>query len=204
MGSLKVRVFIDIHCFLFIVVELLKTLFVDLQETNEKAISPAIDLAYMALLNEKEEEETIQDTGSSKEEKETTETTETTDTTSAMEEVEEDKKTFVDTVMEDVPSSEANSINQADKTRRSSDIEYEFAHANFTSNVIPSPSSPPPSYEDIAPEAANSTFETEIKKDIERPKFKERPSVDNMMFGRQQDVTGKEKKKEKGTDIMIF
>ncbi|KAI8057395.1 hypothetical protein BDF21DRAFT_440923 [Thamnidium elegans] len=37
-------------------VELLKGLFIKLQETNEKAISPEYDLAYMALLNEKDDD----------------------------------------------------------------------------------------------------------------------------------------------------
>ncbi|KAI7888447.1 uncharacterized protein EV154DRAFT_425602 [Mucor mucedo] len=39
-------------------VELLKELFIKLQETHERAISPEYELAYMALLNEKDEDST--------------------------------------------------------------------------------------------------------------------------------------------------
>ncbi|CAO3672854.1 unnamed protein product [Rhizopus stolonifer] len=109
-------------------VELLKTLFVSLQNTTEKAISPEYDLAYMALLNEKDQHE------------------------------EEDNKTLKD----------------------SEDMDYETTD-NFSalSNL---PMDAPPSYEEVVknPEVI------EEKKSL---KPKERPSVDTMMFGKQQDVT---------------
>ncbi|KAI9342437.1 hypothetical protein BD770DRAFT_329830 [Pilaira anomala] len=118
-------------------VELLKRLFIDLQETQEKAISPEYDLAYMALLNEKDDD---------------------------------DNNTATDVLPEEPSASSS------------------------TQNVIfdiQPPNSPPPSYEDVVPDADEKLhFEDDIKKPMmDVPKVKERPSVDTMMFGKQQDVT---------------
>ncbi|KAI9245928.1 hypothetical protein EDC94DRAFT_529888 [Helicostylum pulchrum] len=120
-------------------VELLKGLFIKLQETNEKAISPEYDLAYMALLNEKDE---------------------------------------------DIAGAEIN-VEKANE-----EVEFEFRRTSFTNEIAP-PNSPPPSYHDIVPTTSEKIhFEDNLKEPIaEAPKTKERPSVDTMMFGKQQDVT---------------
>ncbi|KAI9248622.1 hypothetical protein BY458DRAFT_445771 [Sporodiniella umbellata] len=109
-------------------VELLKALFVNLQNTKEKAISPEYDLAYMALLNEKDQSE------------------------------EEDNKTLQD--------SEDMDCRMEESTVELSDI----------------PSEAPPSYED-------TINDVEVTQKKPPSKTKERPSVDAMMFGKQQDVT---------------
>lgn len=194
-------------------VELLEALFVNLQETNEKAISPEVELAYMALLNVKDEEDTPTETGKdnksvdAKKEEEvvTTEnaTAENTTTKDAMIEdatakedtAEENKMDIVNTEVEqadavDVEMKESSpapedSINQGNISTSDADIDNEFTHAD---TIPPPPKSPPPAYEDIASNS-NQVQPQDEKKPVEPFKVNQRPSVDTMMFGKQQDVT---------------
>ncbi|KAG1179576.1 hypothetical protein G6F71_000942 [Rhizopus microsporus] len=116
-------------------VELLKTLFVNLQYTSERAISPEYDLAYMALLNERDQQG--DDTNS-------------TDT---------DKEAI---------------------TKDTEEVEYE---ATDNASLSSTPADAPPSYDEVV----NKTDVIMEEKTPTKPK--ERPSVDAMMFGKQQDVT---------------
>ncbi|KAI7905711.1 uncharacterized protein BX663DRAFT_500635 [Cokeromyces recurvatus] len=108
-------------------VNLLKELFLNLQQSQEKAISPQYDLAYMALLNKKEDDEDV-----------------------------------------DVPDTNEKNTMSLQKTALESE----------SSNTI-RPHSPPPSYDELDDERQGSS----------KGVIKERPSVDTMMFGKQQDVT---------------
>ncbi|KAI8982326.1 hypothetical protein BDF20DRAFT_817902 [Mycotypha africana] len=108
-------------------VGLLRELFLNLQHTNEKAISPQYDLAYMALLNEKEEEEQKQQ------------------------------------------------LQQPEQLQQSTPIMDERL-----------PDELPPSYEESEANRSVSVSElTATTKEVKKVK----PSVDSMLFGRQQDVT---------------
>ena len=116
-----------------VVVELLKTLFVSLQCTTEKAISPEYDLAYMALLNEKDQQQQEEDTTT---------------------------------------------------LRDPEEMEYEVGdNSSISSNT---PADAPPAYEEVMKKEQEQI--EEVEKLPNKPK--ERPSVDAMMFGKQQDVTG--------------
>lgn len=113
-------------------VELLKTLFVSLQCTTEKAISPEYDLAYMALLNEKDQQQQEEDTTT---------------------------------------------------LRDPEEMEYEVGdNSSISSNT---PADAPPAYEEVMKKEQEQI--EEVEKLPNKPK--ERPSVDAMMFGKQQDVT---------------
>lgn len=121
--------------------ELLKTLFVNLQYTSERAISPEYDLAYMALLNERDQQG--DDTNS-------------TDT---------DKEAI---------------------TKDTEEVEYE---ATDNTSLSSTPADAPPSYDEVVNKAGV------IMEEKTPTKPKERPSVDAMMFGKQQDVTGNKQNK---------
>lgn len=188
-----------------LVVELLKQLFINLQETNEKAISPEYDLAYMALLNEKDEqEENIispqqqQDIISPQLDVVLPEQQDvnlpqqdfTLSTSSSTQNVILSQNESIDTeTIDSIPDTEMLNDNESFINMSDKDIDLEYRRTSFTS--LP-PNSPPPSYNDIIPidEDEKSHFEDDVKKPLEIPKVKERPSVDTMMFGKQQDVTG--------------
>lgn len=184
--------------------ELLKELFIKLQETDERAISPEYDLAYMALLNEKDEEAQVEETDNKENE----------DTLSDLkkDDAQQDdlnKEESVDLKVEDtdmldlvdkeLPLPPSPSVLLEETPGTDSDIENAFRHTSFTTE-IPPPTDSPPSYSDIVTESDMTPFKDEKslpEEDLsvvvtpEVSKVKERPSVDTMMFGKQQDVTGK-------------
>lgn len=228
----------------FLVVELLKRLFIDLQETQEKAISPEYDLAYMALLNEKDDDDNNTATDVLPEEpsassstqnvvlsdtKETTTTSQlpltrpelgSTENTgsvdsfsSAPDTFENEKNLFDDELSVPISGDETPDENVLDMLESEDGkelhkalsvpvsepeenvpdqvIEDIYRRTSLASDIQP-PNSPPPSYEDVVSDADEKLhFEDDIKKPMmDVPKVKERPSVDTMMFGKQQDVTG--------------
>lgn len=277
--------------------ELLKALFINLQYTNEKAISPEYELAYMALLNEKESEDNastsvvqhqedtavpkdkaatatagidiqtvlVEEEGEEKEEYGISSTAATTSETTASNmpvvvppqeqpivdrEMTEAEPTItymnpsIDIQQEpadyskshrlpattDVESTTTNEHDIQENEERPAiatttdqldnkeneeqpttaveerpkytdrQIENAFRRASHSSNFDEiRTDSPPPPY-DIGNSTIESLHSEDIKKPIQqenqRPKLKKRPSADNMMLGRQQDVTGKRKKKE--------
>ncbi|KAL7327567.1 ubiquitin-specific protease ubp2 [Mucor circinelloides] len=186
-------------------VGLLKELFLNLQQTNERAISPQTDLAYMALLNEKDDED---------------------DTSTADAPRSEQQQAFGDNDvnMETVPEpiSTESSMMLTDDSIGLSDIDMKVTEAqdNDVSTFSTYPpselltenasekketlmqedirsDSPPPAYQDIAssseqekPVLFDEKKETPSSPLTKAPvKLKQRPSVDTMMFGKQQDVT---------------
>lgn len=184
---------------------MLKALFIKLEETQEPAISPEYELAYMALLNEKDD-----DTATEVQTEETPIDTKEETLIDTKETFIDTKETFIDakedTDMVDAtelvsdktePVDDTNELAdalQAELTTNTTeltdpDVENSFRRTSFTSE-IPPPNSPPPSYVDIASVNTEPHFEDEKSAAVEPPKLKERPSVDTMMFGKQQDVTG--------------
>ncbi|KAI8366547.1 hypothetical protein BD560DRAFT_400644 [Blakeslea trispora] len=133
-------------------VELLKELFVQLQHCKERAISPQYDLAYMALLNQKEEEEGEEATG------------ECLIDTSLPQDGQKDEP--ADTEMTDAVEHHLDD-QTPEQTIKEEDLEA------------------PPSYESVV-------SKDKLKQplvDAKKSEPKERPNMDTMMFGRQQDVT---------------
>ncbi|KAI8997594.1 hypothetical protein BDB01DRAFT_771683 [Pilobolus umbonatus] len=131
-------------------VELMKDLFINLQQTTEKAISPEYELAYMALLDEREED------------RKHTEDTHTVKASSDI--IHESLNSENIPVQKDIVGVKDPKLNTAHDTELD----------------------PLPSYEDIQHKTPD--FIPEKKKECSVP-VKERPSVDAMMFGKQQDVT---------------
>lgn len=203
---------------------MLKALFIKLQETNERAISPEYDLAYMALLNEKDEDppaaEIVVEKVSASSSVQNAPLPSLEEETTEEDLISMDKETSIDADMTETDTSDSdpipilkssttnedkdlfNALNtelQTKSTNSSSssikmvdeEVEFEFRRPSFTNEIVP-PNSPPPRYHDIVPAASEKIhFEDDIKKPIaEAPRIKERPSVDTMMFGKQQDVTG--------------
>ncbi|RCH89780.1 ubiquitin-specific protease ubp2, partial [Rhizopus stolonifer] len=146
-------------------VSLLRELFISLQRCQERAISPQYDLAYMALLNEKEEQPQDQDMTETKENQMKTEpdSNQTEGTLSLI--GDEDMKEPVDTEMTDV--------NEKIPLSEDQDITI--------------PLDAPPPYEKVVSEQDQLKHKPMDQK--EPMEQKERPSVDIMMFGKQQDVT---------------
>ncbi|CAO3656591.1 unnamed protein product [Mucor hiemalis] len=174
-------------------VELLEGLFINLQETNEKAISPEVELAYMALLNVKDEEVVAKETEKDDKLSEVKEEVATSENVASEEDKMEEASTEVeqldvDTEMKESSPLPSDPINQGNKSTSDVDIEYEFTHAGFTANTIPPPKSPPPAYDEI-PSSFHQIQPVDDKKPAESSKPNHRPSVDTMMFGKQQDVT---------------
>lgn len=215
--------------------ELLKTLFINLEQTQEKAISPEYELAYMALLNEREDDndastsqvaqETVIENAKEEEQEkkeepiitptDTTNTSaNTTSNTSVLSAAEQEPndvemteaadvteisdlkaagdayaKSHRKPIQEDQEEEEKEEATKEAKPYSPSqltdtELGYAFRRASYTSDFeIKPPSSPPPPYE------SNGQVVVEDKKEL--PKLKQRPSADTMMFGKQQDVTGK-------------
>lgn len=186
----------------YIVVELLKALFIKLQETQERAISPEYDLAYMALLNEKDDDDTATETLVEETPVNTLINTNTKDNTNDLIDLKTDIMDLID-LKEDTDMVDA----AADKTLpddttppvelpstiSEADVETAFRRTSF-SNEIPPPDYSPPSYNDIVPDNMDiPPIDEKVAIAVAEPevlKGKERPSVDTMMFGKQQDVTG--------------
>ncbi|KAI8642866.1 hypothetical protein BD408DRAFT_451474 [Parasitella parasitica] len=163
-------------------VGLLKELFLNLQQTNEKAISPQTDLAYMALLNEKDD----QDHPSQNDQQ-----APSNDIDVQMEAVAEPNPTESNTTVTEL--AEINMI--ADGPNNAQDSPSDKENAVPVWGDVRS-DSPPPAYQDIASaeeikQARNDkkaeTASASTEKAPNKPK--QRPSVDTMMFGKQQDVT---------------
>jgi hypothetical protein len=180
----------------------LKELFINLQQTNEKAISPQTDLAYMALLNEKDEDDITTDVPQKEQQI-------FNDTDAQMETVAEPNPTKSNTTVigdstesldVDMTSAEKisdsfSNIPNAVSQIKSDDKNTENENTTHIQEDIRS-NSPPPAYHDIASikeiEYASSDEKNETPSsstDTAPVKPKERPSVDTMMFGKQQDVT---------------
>jgi hypothetical protein len=128
-----------------------------LENTHEKTISPEYDLAYMALLNEKEKDD------------------------------QDEPKTVIqqDGVVK-------NSDEKKDNSEQGANEEGGVSNANNTTVV---PDDLPPAYEDIDETITSLDPPQDQPESSTRAavtKTKERPSVDAMMFGKQQDVTGRE------------
>lgn len=100
----------------------------------------------------------------------------------------EEQSDAVDVEMKESSPVPEDPVNQGNKSTSDADIESDFTHANTA--IFPPPKSPPPAYEDIA-SSSNQVPPQEEKKPLEPFKPNKRPSVDTMMFGKQQDVTGK-------------
>lgn len=183
-----------------IVVGLLRELFLNLEQTNERAISPQTDLAYMALLNEKDDQDDA--------------TTE-----DAPQQASKEMDVNMETVTE--PSSNESSAIAMDDSFASIQAALKRSDAIFdrvpdvsplessTVSLVEGPNegdvapmqedvrsdSPPPAYQDIAsssskqnePEKKQAPSPSTSKTPVSKPK--QRPSVDTMMFGKQQDVT---------------
>lgn len=187
-----------------VVVGLLKELFLNLQQTNEKAISPQTDLAYMALLNEKDEDED--------------------DTTTNVSQKEQHAFNDTDVQMETVAESNPTKSNTTITGDRTEPVDVDMTTAEEISNsfsnaldIVPQiesdgisterdnttpiqedirPDSPPPAYHDIASTKEIEHALTDEKNEMPSSstdtapvKPRERPSVYTMMFGKQQDVT---------------
>lgn len=181
---------------------MLKALFIKLQETQERAISPEYDLAYMALLNEKDDDDTATETLVEETPVNTPINTNTKDNTNDLIDLKTDIKDLID-LKEDTDIVDA----AADKTLpddttppvelsstiSEADVETAFRRTSF-SNEIPPPDYSPPSYSDIVPDNMDiPPIDEKVTIAVAEPevlKGKERPSVDTMMFGKQQDVTG--------------
>lgn len=166
---------------------LLKELFLNLQQTNDRAISPQTDLAYMALLNEKDDEDDTTTADAPQPESEDSDvkmetlTDLTSDASTAMVTDEslasfqaamKASEAILDRVPDVSPLESVASLTEPDVTPMEEDVRSD---------------SPPPAYQDIA-SSSSKPMEPE-KKQAPISKPKQRPSVDTMMFGKQQDVT---------------
>jgi hypothetical protein len=168
-----------------VVVNLLKDLFIQLQTTDEKAISPEYDLAYMALLNEKDEDDITKKEDVADASKEQQPETDTNYTTADV-----DKHLSVNRI--DTDMTETPILTPIEKTPDISSDNYQTEDKSAIS-IEPTdegirPDSPPPAYHEIS-NVNRISFTDEKSKPEASIKAKERPSVDSMMFGKQQDVT---------------
>lgn len=149
----------------------------------------------MALLNVKDEEVVAKETEKDDKLSEVKEEVATSENVASEEDKMEEASTEVeqldaDTEMKESSPLSSDPINQeGNKSTSDVDIEYEFTHAGFTANTIPPPKSPPPAYDEI-PSSSHQIQPVDDKKPAESSKPNHRPSVDTMMFGKQQDVTG--------------
>jgi hypothetical protein len=172
----------------------LKDLFIQLENTDEKAISPQYDLAYMALLNEKDEQDTTtevpkqlehvtqkDETGEQQEQQQSQSESDTKYTTAdaTVDHMDIDiTETSILTPIEKTPDN--NSF--TDKSQANETPSTELTDEGIRCN------SPPPAYNEIS-NVNKDSFPGEKSKPEISIKGKERPSVDSMMFGKQQDVT---------------
>lgn len=178
------------------VVGLLKDLFINLQQTHEKAISPQYDLAYMALLNEKDDDEDDKQAATTFDNLQPLGTDNDVEMTDAVSDTENNNDINRDTTTDQKDIVE----NGTDKQP----VENGTTHTNGTVTEYSDdirPDSPPPAYNEVFSKAEQAEhLVTDIKKPIAEPstsrpvpelppKTKERPSADTMMFGKQQDVT---------------
>ncbi|OBZ83177.1 Ubiquitin carboxyl-terminal hydrolase 2 [Choanephora cucurbitarum] len=156
-------------------VTLLKELFCNIQRCKERAISPQYDLAYMALLNEKDD--SIQEEESKKPAEEgPSQLVEQDD-------INDGSEMNVGDDIQNAKDSEAVDTEMMEAIRDDSDIQATVTEVPVKDEDISLEA--PPSYESIV-------SEEKLKQplvDAKKPEQKERPNVDSMMFGRQQDVT---------------
>ncbi|GAN04328.1 hypothetical protein MAM1_0060c03788 [Mucor ambiguus] len=185
-------------------VGLLKELFLNLQQTNERAISPQTDLAYMALLNEKDDQD---DTA-------TADVSQPSEQQQASKDMDVNMETVTESTL-DGPAAMATDDSFAtlqtalkaseaigDQLPAASPLQTSVSLAEDPNEGDATPmqedirsDSPPPAYQDIAssslkqdePEKKKVPSASTSKAPASKPK--QRPSVDTMMFGKQQDVT---------------
>ncbi|KAK4509805.1 uncharacterized protein ATC70_007109 [Mucor velutinosus] len=184
-------------------VGLLRELFLNLHQTNDRAISPQTDLAYMALLNEKDDQDdaATADVPQSEQQQQTSKETDVN-----MEAVTEPVSDESTAMMTDDSFASLQTAMKASGARddqvpavsplQSSELPTEDPHEDGMASMQEDirSDSPPPAYQDIASSSSKQN-EPENKKapsssTAKAPsKPKQRPSVDTMMFGKQQDVT---------------
>ncbi|CEP08855.1 hypothetical protein [Parasitella parasitica] len=164
-------------------VGLLKELFLNLQHTNEKAISPQTDLAYMALLNEKENDQDDNDDA-------------------LQDDQQAPQVQMEETVVEPNPTESNTTITETEDVEMTAanDVQHSFSSVQETAPLALESvrsDSPPPAYQEISAKEIKQTLFDDEKREAASAsstekvpaKLKQRPSVDTMMFGKQQDVT---------------
>ncbi|KAG0183416.1 ubiquitin-specific protease ubp2 [Apophysomyces sp. BC1021] len=190
IGAIKVDEAETRHSSHFLVVALLRDLFINLTYSTEKAISPVYDLAYMALLNGKEDEAITAEsstTHNQKEEhvivytdepkKEPSISTESTMTPSETHE----------TVSERASNSDPEAMpDQESGPMESENVSVEEEKEQSTLNELKKDNDALPSYEEALDTAGPSIT---VEKKGPAQDIKKELNAANMMFGKQQDVT---------------
>lgn len=164
---------------IIIVVSLLRDLFNNLVNTSQRAISPAYELAYMALLNEKEDEEAAEE----KQKAEGSPDAQVPESSNTTIEEDQDSKSntpsYIDEKGASAPSSDTDGLNTEPLDERITITDE---------NSIPTDE--PPAYEDVIKDPPLIDEKKPLPPDPPKAAAKNKPNVANMMFGKQQDVTG--------------
>lgn len=168
-------------------------MFIQLENTNEKTISPEYDLAYMALLNEKDEEDAFIEAPAKDKQATQVEDTSTNDKQQRFEA--DTKYTTADADSDDITEALISTpinktLNDNIPSNFTDKLQTEEETRSFTESAEDAmrPASPPPAYNEISNKHRESLIDQKSKPKTP-VKTKERPSVDSMMFGTQQDVT---------------
>lgn len=169
---------------IYIVVSLLRDLFNNLANSSLRAISPEYELAYMALLNEKEEDSQANETKQEPEK-------------ASEHQDPENSSMVIDTEKSSVPSPSITSQTADENTAPEPSDGTNSAEAQALDERITIsdentvPTDEPPAYEDIVKDIPIIDEKKPLPPVPQKPAPKAKPNTANMMFGKQQDVTGR-------------